>query len=436
MLIGLAVLLQPSALAQRASYGFPVELRRINPDIFIVGGYDAGTREGNDLISVCQSVGAAYDAYHREAEKVAGAAERLAFYEEHDPGHEFVPKLLGFESREHGTFLGLMALRKIVHLANLGGRTNNVRDQGRREAIRRLPAYRDHAEVLALLASIPWGNFEPATESLLRSFSQDEDADSRVRGFSRLMWARWAFHWRDVRGDAERRRDELNAGSEPEHPLERKLLQEQMDAMSSVAQLHAWEDEAIAMLRDMASSGEDDREPAFRFADDPWGHIVRIDEQRMKETRRLSELADRLLFQESYLRVGRPAPGIAVQLISGGDWRLQDQRGRVVVVQFSFKGCAPCEAMYPDLRQIQEKYGERVSILSVMADRQRADTESAVSEGKLIWSVHWDGHGGPLATRWQVTAFPTVYIIDPQGRVAATTLHAEEAVSKVAELLN
>ena len=436
MLVVLAGLLQSSVLAQQASYGFPAKPRRINANVFVVGGYDSGTPEENELVSMCQSMGEAYDAYHREAEKVAGAAERLAFYEVRDPANEFIPKLLDFEEREHGTFYGLMALRQVVRLANLGGRVSNVRDQGRRDAIGRLPAYRGHAEILAVLESIPYGNFEPATESLLRSFSQDPNADPRVREFSRFMWARWALYWRDAREDAQHRLLKLGSGSEREQPLERKLLQEQISAMPSVEQLHAWEEEAIAILRGIANSEEDHRAPTYKFVDDPWGHMTRVDEGAMRRARRLSEHAGHLLFQETHLRVGCSAPDIAVQLVSGGDWRLQDQRGRVVVVQFSFKGCRPCEAMYPDLRQIQEENGERVSVLSIMADAEREKTENAVSEGKLTWNVHWDGRDGPLATRWQVTAFPTVYVIDRQGRIAAVGLYGEELAEKVAELLN
>ena len=58
-----------------------------------------------------------------------------------------------------------------------------------------------------------------------------------------------------------------------------------------------------------------------------------------------------------------------------------------------------CERMDRLRAEIQQKHGKRVSILSIMNDEQRGDTESAVSEGKLTWNVHWDGFRGPVATR-------------------------------------
>jgi hypothetical protein len=70
-----------------------------------------------------------------------------------------------------------------------------------------------------------------------------------------------------------------------------------------------------------------------------------------------------------------------------------------------------------------------------MADENREDTDEAVSEGKLTWNVHWDGDRGPVATRWGVLGFPTVYVIDPKGQIASVRLRREELPKKVAELL-
>jgi hypothetical protein len=91
--------------------------------------------------------------------------------------------------------------------------------------------------------------------------------------------------------------------------------------------------------------------------------------------------------------------------------------------------------MYPGLRELQKTHGEHLSILSVMTDEKHSDTEEAASSGKITWNLHWDGHRGPLATKWAVTGFPTVYVIDPDGRIAGNSLRGDELRDKVAELL-
>jgi hypothetical protein len=71
-----------------------------------------------------------------------------------------------------------------------------------------------------------------------------------------------------------------------------------------------------------------------------------------------------------------------------------------------------------------------------MTDEKRSDAEEGGSSGKMTWNLHWDGHRGPLATKWAVNGFPTVYIVDPEGRIAASGLRGDELREKVAELLH
>lgn len=432
--VGFAIV-QSAVLGQQINYGFPEELRRINARTLVVGGFDAGTPENNELIALCQLLDKQYVAYRRQAEELNGSDERIVFYADRDPSHEFIPRLLTFESQNRGTLAGLMALRKIVQLASLGGRIGNVREQARREAIKRSDAYRDHDELIAVLGSVCRGNYEPATEAFLRSLAQDEQVSPRLREFSRLAFVRWVIHLRNTRADAECRMNELAAGDKPKYPLEKDLLEEQISSLPSADQLQLWEKEAVEALRTIIVNGKGHYEPTFSGVD-PWRHIIQVDDDPAKNRRSLSEIADSLLFRETYLRLGEAAPEMNVDLISGKKWSLDSQQGRVVIVQFSFKGCVACEAMYPDLHQIQEAHGKRVSILSVMADETRAETEDAISDKKLTWNVHWEGLRGPLATRWEVTAFPTVYVIDPQGRMAATGLKGEGLKSAVTELLD
>ncbi len=148
----------------------------------------------------------------------------------------------------------------------------------------------------------------------------------------------------------------------------------------------------------------------------------------------VKELAAGLLFKEQHLREGKPAPDLKLQLVSGEDWSLADQRGKTVIIQFSFKGCGPCEAMYPDLRELAAAHKEKLAILSIMVDEKKADTTDAVNSGKLAWNVHWDGDRGPIATQWAVPSFPTVYVIGPDGRIVSNGLRGNQLKAKIAEL--
>lgn len=53
---------------------------------------------------------------------------------------------------------------------------------------------------------------------------------------------------------------------------------------------------------------------------------------------------------------------------------------------------------------------------------------------EINWDVTWDGDGGPIATLWAVQAFPTVYVIAPDGTIAAADLSGVALRDKVKQL--
>jgi hypothetical protein len=91
--------------------------------------------------------------------------------------------------------------------------------------------------------------------------------------------------------------------------------------------------------------------------------------------------------------------------------------------------------MYPDLQDLAKQHPEKLSIVSIMADQTREDTLEAIKSGKITWGAHFDGHRGPLCTKWAVVAFPGVFIVAPDGKmVAVNYAQSEPFKAKIAEL--
>jgi len=386
------------------------------------------------LIELVDTAFKEYDAFYEKAESISDPQERSEFKEKEDPSHRFVPRLLAFEEQHSGTRAGLMALRRLVLLAAGGGSVDTPSGLGRREAMKRLPKYLDRAELPSILTPLASGDFDPSTEGLLRGIAANSKADSAIREFSKLTLARWMLFWRDVREYAEQRIQQLANGASEKYPNEMQYLERRLKNVPSSAQMRVWEGVAGTVLREIADSKVQLRQPAVKQLDPNW-HMVQFDPERTKTMPLLSEVAAGLLFKESHLRIGKPAPDLKVALVSGQDWSLTAQKGKVVIIQFSFKGCGPCEAMYPVLRDIQQAQGKQVSILSIMHDENRADTDNAVSEGKLTWNVYWDGFRGPVSTHWAVRGFPTIYVFDRNGLMAGEDLRGQDLKDKVGQLL-
>jgi thiol-disulfide isomerase/thioredoxin len=278
------------------------------------------------------------------------------------------------------------------------------------------------------------GASEPVSTTALRALADDQDANPTVREFSRLYLATSALHQLRSHDTMTRRLAKLEAGAKPRVAGEEQYYRDTLANFASLDQLQADADAAVVELQKLAASKSELRQPAVRGVD-PKYFFIELDDEQTEKMPKLTDLAEGVIFQQAHLQVGKPAPDLNVELLSGDAWSLASQRGKAVVIQFSFKGCGPCEAMYPDLRELQEMHADRLSIVSIMADEHQTDAEEGVTTGKLTWNVHWDGKRGAVATRWAVTSFPTVYIIDPQGRIAETNLRGDELRAEIARLL-
>jgi len=149
-----------------------------------------------------------------------------------------------------------------------------------------------------------------------------------------------------------------------------------------------------------------------------------------------AESAERLLFELTQLVIGQPAPSLVGQDSEGKEFRLSDCKGKVVVLVFSANWCAPCKAFYPTLRGLQKKFdGKPLQVVTVMADKDLKTVRDAIDKGDITWRAVWDGETGPIASKWNVAAFPTIYVFDERGILRARTVGESNLETIVADLV-
>ena len=117
---------------------------------------------------------------------------------------------------------------------------------------------------------------------------------------------------------------------------------------------------------------------------------------------------------------GAPASDFAVTLFNGDDFRLSEQRGRAVVVNFWYPSCPPCRDEMPALQQVWEQYrGRKVRVLGLFVPQgfdTEADARHFVDELGLTFDFATDTRA-LIAQEYAVQYFPTTYFIDQAGRV-------------------
>jgi peroxiredoxin len=162
-----------------------------------------------------------------------------------------------------------------------------------------------------------------------------------------------------------------------------------------------------------------------------------IDQMTHQNRRPLADLSETTKFELSHLSVGQLAPEITGPDERGKELKLSDQRGKAAVVMFSFRGCGPCEAMYPANRKLVETYrGRPFTFVSVMGNELGA-VKQLVSEKTITWPCWWEGNGhGQIAAQWNVSSWPTIYVLDHKGTIRYRDLRGEVLAKAVLQLVS
>lgn len=122
----------------------------------------------------------------------------------------------------------------------------------------------------------------------------------------------------------------------------------------------------------------------------------------------------------------QPAPDLVGQTLDGGEFRLADHLGEVVVLNVWASWCAPCRAEAPTLVKAAAELGP-TGVQFVGLDTRDSDTSARgfVDRFDIPYPniIDRDGRLQLLfADSLPPQAIPSTVVIDPQGRVAARVL--------------
>jgi hypothetical protein len=92
--------------------------------------------------------------------------------------------------------------------------------------------------------------------------------------------------------------------------------------------------------------------------------------------------------------------------------------------------------MYPHERSLVKRLeGKPFVLLGVNSDLDKEVLKKAMAKEKIVWRSWWDRHQqGPISTRWNVTAWPSIFVLDSKGIIRYKHVH-EEALDKAVNTL-
>lgn len=118
------------------------------------------------------------------------------------------------------------------------------------------------------------------------------------------------------------------------------------------------------------------------------------------------------------LQKGQWAPDFILTDLEGSPVKLSDYRGKRVLLNFWASWCPPCQVEMPHMQKFYEDYQQQdVVILGVnmtSIEQHRDEVQGFVSKEKLTFPILLDSKGSVMQT-YQVTAYPTTYLLDSSG---------------------
>jgi peroxiredoxin len=117
-----------------------------------------------------------------------------------------------------------------------------------------------------------------------------------------------------------------------------------------------------------------------------------------------------------------PAPAFLLKDSDGNIVRLDDLRGKVVLLNFWATWCPPCRLEMPSLEALHKELSAQGLVVLAVAPRESAeDVRSFYNEHRLSFPALLD-HDAEVSGLYKVWSLPTTFVINKHGYVAGKVI--------------
>jgi peroxiredoxin len=120
----------------------------------------------------------------------------------------------------------------------------------------------------------------------------------------------------------------------------------------------------------------------------------------------------------AHLESGAAAPKFALKTYTGTEQQLPSllERGPVVLAFFKVS-CPVCQFTFPFLQRMHERLSKSTGAVVGVSQDDARDTREFCREYGLKFPVLLDDPGYPVSNAYGLTNVPTIFLIEPDGRI-------------------
>lgn len=128
------------------------------------------------------------------------------------------------------------------------------------------------------------------------------------------------------------------------------------------------------------------------------------------------------LFPFKVVKVGDMIPNLELKDTSGNTHRLQELKGKYILLDFWSSGCAPCIASLPELKTLSEQMKEKIAVVSVSEDGEEMWRKTSAKHS-ITWN-NWNDlkHNNGIFAHFGIRTIPHYFLISPEGKIIATDI--------------
>jgi len=124
-----------------------------------------------------------------------------------------------------------------------------------------------------------------------------------------------------------------------------------------------------------------------------------------------------ILLMFAFIAHDKETPNFTLKSNADENIRLEEQRGKVVMLNFWASWCGPCRKEMPLLDEMYQRYNKAgFELYGVNVEQSTADAEKLLKDLGTSFPILWDSDS-KVSKLYQVNAMPTTIMIDKDGQV-------------------